>query len=107
MGDEVVNVAPLGIRTEGERGLLGVAFDPDYATNKWVYLYFTSTQGVIHNRVSRFTVNDANPADTTVVDTPGEPARHDVPGSRPGRRTSTPAASPTSPSTAANSRLGS
>lgn len=39
----------------GERGLLGVAFDPDFATNGWVYIYHTTTQGGTHNRISRFT----------------------------------------------------
>src|ERR1051325_499897 len=25
----------------GERGLLGIAFDPDFATNQYVYIYYT------------------------------------------------------------------
>jgi glucose/arabinose dehydrogenase len=41
----------------GERGLLGVAFDPDFAHNNFVYLYYTTTIVSIHNRVSRFTAN--------------------------------------------------
>ncbi len=40
-----------------ERGLLGVAFDPDFATNRWVYVYYTATTPTIHNRVSRFTAS--------------------------------------------------
>ena len=28
----------------GERGLLGIAFDPNYATNRKVYLYYTATE---------------------------------------------------------------
>ncbi|MFN0279311.1 MAG: PQQ-dependent sugar dehydrogenase [Pyrinomonadaceae bacterium] len=43
-----------------ERGLLGVAFDPDYATNRYVYFYYTSPTPSIHNRVSRFTADIAN-----------------------------------------------
>ena len=39
----------------GERGLLGVTFDPDFATNRYVYVYYTATSPAIHNRVSRFT----------------------------------------------------
>jgi glucose/arabinose dehydrogenase len=41
----------------GERGLLGVAFDPDFATNNFVYVHYTATTPTIHNRVSRFTAN--------------------------------------------------
>ena len=42
-----------------ERGLLGIAFDPNYAVNRYVYLYYTTTEADNHNRVSRFT-SDAN-----------------------------------------------
>lgn len=41
----------------GERGLLGIAFDPDFATNQYVYVYYTATSPAVHNRVSRFTAN--------------------------------------------------
>lgn len=41
----------------GERGLLGVAFDPSFATNQFVYVYYTATTPQVHNRVSRFTAN--------------------------------------------------
>jgi glucose/arabinose dehydrogenase len=40
----------------GERGLLGVAFHPNFATNGFVYVYYTVTSP-LHNRVSRFTAN--------------------------------------------------
>ena len=43
------------VDSTGERGLLGVAFDPDFATNQFVYVYYTATTPSIHNRVSRFT----------------------------------------------------
>jgi glucose/arabinose dehydrogenase len=45
----------LTVSSVGERGLLGVAFDPDFATNQWVYVYYTATSPTIHNRISRFT----------------------------------------------------
>jgi glucose/arabinose dehydrogenase len=48
---------PLHARSEGERGLLGIAFDPNYATNRFVYVYYTTTAADAHNRVSRFTAN--------------------------------------------------
>ncbi|HKV33776.1 MAG TPA: Calx-beta domain-containing protein, partial [Pyrinomonadaceae bacterium] len=50
----------LTVNSFGERGLLGVAFDPDYATNRFVYVYYTAQTPTIHNRVSRFTADAAN-----------------------------------------------
>src|SRR5262249_23598462 len=41
----------------GERGLLGVAFDPDFASNQFVYVYYTTSTSPAHNRVSRFTAS--------------------------------------------------
>jgi glucose/arabinose dehydrogenase len=41
----------------GERGLLGIAFDPNFASNQFVYVYYTVITAPIHNRVSRFTAN--------------------------------------------------
>ncbi len=38
-----------------ERGLLGVAIDPQFATNHYIYVYYTMPVVPIHNRVSRFT----------------------------------------------------
>jgi glucose/arabinose dehydrogenase len=43
------------VDSTGERGLLGVAFDPDFASNGHVYVYYTTASAPIHNRVSRFT----------------------------------------------------
>lgn len=41
----------------GERGLLGIAFDPAFASNGHLYLYYTVPTAPVHNRVSRFTAN--------------------------------------------------
>lgn len=38
-----------------ERGLLGMALDPDFETNRYFYLYYTVDQPYSHMRVSRFT----------------------------------------------------
>lgn len=43
--------------SSGERGLLGVAFDPNFAANNYLYLYYTVATSPRHNRVSRFTAN--------------------------------------------------
>jgi glucose/arabinose dehydrogenase len=45
------------VNSSGERGLLGVTFDPNFANNQFVYIYYTATTPTIHNRVSRFTAN--------------------------------------------------
>jgi glucose/arabinose dehydrogenase len=47
----------LTVNSSGERGLLGVAFDPNFTTNNFIYVYYTATTPTIHNRVSRFTAN--------------------------------------------------
>jgi glucose/arabinose dehydrogenase len=47
----------LTVSSSGERGLLGVEIDPNFATNQFVYVYYTATTPNIHNRVSRFTAN--------------------------------------------------
>ncbi len=64
--------ATLAVDPSGERGLLGVAFDPDFATNQYVYVYHTvptSPSATAHNRVSRFTANGdvAAGSDTLIV----------------------------------------
>lgn len=52
----------LSVNSLGERGLLGVALDPNFATNQYVYLYYTSpTAPPRINRVSRFTASASNP----------------------------------------------
>jgi glucose/arabinose dehydrogenase len=40
-----------------ERGLLGLALDPDFANNHYVYIYRTTSAGSPKNRVERYTAN--------------------------------------------------
>jgi len=47
----------ISVDSNGERGLLGVAFDPDFASNQFVYVYYTTSTSPAHNRVSRFTAS--------------------------------------------------
>ena len=47
----------LSVDSSGERGLLGIAFDPNFQTNQFVYVYYTTATSPVHNRVSRFTAN--------------------------------------------------
>ena len=47
----------LDVDSSVERGLLGIAFDPGFATNHFVYLYHTVPSPNLHNQVSRFTAD--------------------------------------------------
>lgn len=58
----------LTVKTEpcDERGLDGICFDPNFATNHYVYVYYTifassNSSLPTHNRLSRFTADPANP----------------------------------------------
>jgi len=55
--------------SSGERGLLGIAFDPNFQTNDFVYVYYTTSALPKRNRVSRFTANgdQAVPNSETVI----------------------------------------
>jgi glucose/arabinose dehydrogenase len=56
------------ICTDNERGLLGAAVDPAFATNHRIYLYYTFVRpadSVCVNRVSRFLLPDGNVVDPT------------------------------------------
>jgi len=48
-------LANLPVDFVGERGLLGLALDPNFAGNGWLYTYSTTAQA--KNRISRFTVS--------------------------------------------------
>lgn len=50
-----------------ERGLLGLALDPNFTANHYIYLYYTTTVGGMHNRVSRFTLDGTNDVTSTEV----------------------------------------
>ncbi|QDY70348.1 PQQ-dependent sugar dehydrogenase [Qingshengfaniella alkalisoli] len=44
---------------EGQAGMMGVAFDPDFANNHLIYVYSTSNMSDPHtNRLMRFTLNE-------------------------------------------------
>mmetsp|Transcript_18734 Transcript_18734/g.32525 ORF Transcript_18734/g.32525 Transcript_18734/m.32525 type:complete len:555 (-) Transcript_18734:164-1828(-) len=51
----------IAVNSGGEGGLLGVAFHPDYATNGYVFIYYTPGSGVFRTTISRFTVTNKSP----------------------------------------------
>ncbi|UWR24181.1 PQQ-dependent sugar dehydrogenase [Sulfitobacter sp. S190] len=74
---------------EGQAGMMGVAFDPDFANNRRIYVYSTSNMSDPHtNRLMRFTLNEdfTQVADRTdiVDDVPYKMAASDHPFGGPG-----------------------
>lgn len=53
----------LTVDTIEERGLLGIAFDPSFATNRFLYVFYTGYDASFNpvNRVSRFTASSGDP----------------------------------------------
>ncbi len=44
-----------------ERGLNGIVFDPEFESNGYIYVYYTTSSEPNHNRLSRFTADASNP----------------------------------------------
>ena len=61
----------LSLNTESstDRGVLGIAFDPQFATNHYVYVYYHPKTTPIHGVISRFVANGdiGDPASETVL----------------------------------------
>ena len=51
---ETIEVGELDVYPDGEDGLLGLAKDPNFSTNNWIYLYYAPAEGPSINRLSRF-----------------------------------------------------
>jgi glucose/arabinose dehydrogenase len=49
------------VNTASERGLIGITFDPNFATNRFIYVYYTTNAATPVNRISRFTADAVNP----------------------------------------------
>ncbi|RIJ76691.1 DUF1349 domain-containing protein, partial [Nakamurella silvestris] len=52
-------VATLPVFTGNESGVLGMALDPNFATNNWIYIFHSPTSANV-DRLSRFTVSATN-----------------------------------------------
>ena len=61
----------LPVDSSGERGLIGVALHPQFATNGWVYVHHTVT-GTPHNRVTRLVAagDVSDGSETVILDLP-------------------------------------
>lgn len=55
--EELTTVSKIEVETKGENGLLGMAIDPDFETNKWIYLYYSPLKGESIQQLSRFEFN--------------------------------------------------
>jgi uncharacterized repeat protein (TIGR03806 family) len=47
----------LTVDSVNERGLVGITVDPNFSSNGYVYVFYTTPSGGTHNRVSRFTAS--------------------------------------------------
>ncbi len=52
----IEEIGELEVNINGEDGLLGLAKDPNFAENQWIYLYYAPVGEVEINRLSRFTL---------------------------------------------------
>jgi glucose/arabinose dehydrogenase len=68
-GDDVLFVDVEGVTAAGERGLLGIALDPQYPDRPYVYVYATRTisGGAVRNEIVRYEDRDGNGIDPTVL----------------------------------------
>lgn len=52
----VTTLGSVGVKTTGEHGLLGIALDPAFKANQRIYLFYGSSSGAYHFRLSRITL---------------------------------------------------
>lgn len=67
--DNIFEIAEINVNLDGEGGLHGIALDPEFESNSYVYIYYTAfsdTNDSI-NRVSRYKFTDNSLIDETVI----------------------------------------
>lgn len=64
-----VSIAQINVKQTGESGLHGIAVDPDFEKNNFIYLYYTysAEEDNSLNRVSRFTFQDNQLKDEKIL----------------------------------------
>jgi len=55
---EMTTVNKIDVETKGENGLLGMALDPNFETNNWIYIYYSPLGGESIQQLSRFEFTD-------------------------------------------------
>ncbi|MBI5181119.1 MAG: PQQ-dependent sugar dehydrogenase [Nitrospirae bacterium] len=69
-----------GITTGGERGLLGIAVDPDFSTRPYIYVYYTAATSPNYAQVARYTFSnnsiDPNSKLILINDIPDSASNH-------------------------------
>lgn len=65
LSDEAV--LSLEVDANGEHGLTGMVFDPEFAQNGYLYVYYTALEPNIHQRVSRFTIREGQATDEKIL----------------------------------------
>ena len=58
--DSLMTVAEFPVHTVHEDGLLGLALDPNYSDNHWIYLFYSPEGEEAKQHVSRFVYQDRN-----------------------------------------------
>jgi len=56
--EKTKEIAQLDLFYGNEDGLLGIAVDPNYRTNHWIYLFYSAPGEISQQRISRFTLVD-------------------------------------------------
>ncbi|TMK30229.1 MAG: PQQ-dependent sugar dehydrogenase [Actinobacteria bacterium] len=65
--DSLFDTVP-GVNADGERGMLGIALDPGYPTDPYVYVYATrSVSGALENQILRLTDSGGMGTNRTVI----------------------------------------
>jgi glucose/arabinose dehydrogenase len=68
---ELTYITRLPVSFLGERGVIGLAIDPDFVENHYVWIFRTTTERPARNRLSRFrNVGDQLVEETVILETP-------------------------------------
>jgi len=68
---EPILIAQLPVSNEGERGIIGIAVDPDYSQNAHIWVFYSKSDPPFRNRLARFRhVGDQLAEETVILETP-------------------------------------